>query len=301
MTSIIRKYCRKCETCIKNKSRRCKPAGKLGFLGPAVSPFQIMSLDTVGGFAGFGSTKRYLHILVDHFSRFAFTFSSNGQSARDMIKLIDSVQSRHQIGTLLTDQYGGLNSDEFYTYCHNHNIQHIFTAVDSAFSNGLNERLNQTLVNRIRCLKNDSSSPVSPWPKIASQCVSQYNDTPHSVTSFPPRYLLDGTKSDLFPSLLDTSSNLSADRELALRNTIHSHNYNKSRYDKKVSDVSFAVGDYVYVNNGSKLNRPKLDPIRLGPFLISRKLSNSVYEIDVKTGNFSKRLYHVSKMIKCAM
>ena len=42
----------KCEVCIKNKLRKSQDYGKLGHLGPASQPFQIMSLDTIGGFAG---------------------------------------------------------------------------------------------------------------------------------------------------------------------------------------------------------------------------------------------------------
>jgi hypothetical protein len=33
----------------------------------------------------------------------------------------------------------------------------IFTAVNAPFSNGLNERLNQTLVNKIRCAINQEN------------------------------------------------------------------------------------------------------------------------------------------------
>lgn len=50
-----------------------------------------MSVDTVEGFGGNRSTKKYLHILVDHFTRYAFTSTTKGQSARDFISLIDSV------------------------------------------------------------------------------------------------------------------------------------------------------------------------------------------------------------------
>ena len=76
------------------------------------------------------------------------------------------------------------------------------------------------------------------------------------------------------------------------------HTYNKSLYDKRVNVLNFSVRDTVYIENGSKLNRNKLDPVRLGPFKITRKLSDLVFEVDVRTGNFRKRIYHVSKMIR---
>ena len=77
------------------------------------------------------------------------------------------------------------------------------------------------------------------------------------------------------------------------------HNENKKRYDKKRNNsITFEVGDYVYVENKNKLNRHKLDQIRIGPFPITQKLSNTVFELNVGYKSNSKRFYHVSKMIK---
>ena len=61
-------------------ARRTRRSGLLGFFGPATRPFQIMSLDTIGGFGGNGSNKRYLHLLVDHFSRYASDGEGEGES-----------------------------------------------------------------------------------------------------------------------------------------------------------------------------------------------------------------------------
>lgn len=41
-------------------------------LGPAKKPFEIMSFDTVGGFSNNNSPKKFMHILIDHFSRAVF-------------------------------------------------------------------------------------------------------------------------------------------------------------------------------------------------------------------------------------
>lgn len=298
MYKLIRAFCSSCEVCLKNKSRRPRRSASLGILGPPSAPFEIMSLDTIGGFSSDTSPLRYLHLLVDHFSRFAYILCTKGQSAHDMISLVDSVQTNHPIGILLTDQYGGLSSKEFNSYCKSSNISHVFTAVDSAFSNGLNERLNQTLVNRIRCIKNDPSSPsFSDWSTIADKCVQLYNDSPHSVTSFPPSYLLTGLLPSILPSSLHPSPDITRDRKIAFDRSVRFHAYNKSLYDASKNDVLFNVGDSVLVDNGNRLNRDKLDPLRIGPFVISRKLSNNVFELIVNSGPLGKRLYHASKLL----
>ncbi len=146
-----------------------------------------------------------------------------------MIALVHSVHNSHPIGTLLTDQYGGLSSKEFEGYCHSSGICHIFVAVDAAFSNGFNECLNQTLVNRIRCRTNDGSPRNHAWMTIANRCVNEYNDTPHSVTTFAPAYLLNGCSSRLIPSILIDPPDLEADSKVAFGKSIANHNYNKLR------------------------------------------------------------------------
>jgi len=270
----------------------------MGFLGPATAPFQILSLDTVGGFAGNNSTAKYLHILVDHFSRYAYILCSKGQTAGDMISLVDSIHKCHPIGTLLTDQYGSLTSNEFRNYCSMSGIRHVYTAVDSPSSNGLNERSGQTLVNRIRCMKHDkNTSPKKSWTAIAAQCVSQYNRTPHSVTKFSPSYLLSGIADTIVPSCIVSPPDPTTDRKLALSNSIRSHEYNKRLSDKCKSPVSFDVGDHVYIDNGNKLNHDKLDNVRVGPYEIVNCLSDNVFEIKVGTGHLGTRLYHASKLL----
>lgn len=139
ITANIKKVCQNCEICIKNKSRGQGKYGRMSQLGPATKPFEIMS---IGGFRGQRSTKRYLHLLVDHFTRYAFMITSKTQSATDFIKLINKALEIDKIGVILADQYPGINSREFKEFLIKNDTKLIFTAVNAPFSNGLNERLN---------------------------------------------------------------------------------------------------------------------------------------------------------------
>ncbi|KAF0759011.1 Integrase catalytic domain-containing protein [Aphis craccivora] len=59
------------------------------------------------------------------------------------------------------------------------------------------------------------------------------------------------------------------DRKIAYKNIIKSYDYNKKLFDKNRKDMEFNVGDMVYVENGNKLNRRKLDELRIGPSFIN--------------------------------
>jgi Integrase core domain. len=73
----------------KNKSRGQDKIGLMSYLGPARKPFEVVSIDTIGGFGGSRSTKKYLHLLVDHFTRFAYIVTSKTQNSSDFIKLTE--------------------------------------------------------------------------------------------------------------------------------------------------------------------------------------------------------------------
>lgn len=96
MYKYIKLICRSCEVCIKNKTRIGCFKAPLFRLGPAKEPFEIVSLDTIGGLKG-RNTKRYLHLIVVHFTRCAFISTSKTQVAKDFINLIKKVEKHGKI------------------------------------------------------------------------------------------------------------------------------------------------------------------------------------------------------------
>lgn len=298
LTKNIERICKNCTICKKNKSRGQGKFGLMSHLGPATKPYEIVSIDTIGGFGGSRSTKKYLHLLVDHFTRFAHIVTSKTQTADDFIKLVKCITENNKIGMILADQYPGINAKEFKKFLDENDIPIVFTAVNAPFSNGLNERLNQTLVNKIRCKIHEKGNKIA-WTTIAHECVKKYNETEHTVTGFAPTYLLNGTDVTMLPEELrqeNTKNNLIRDRRIALENTIKSHDYNKKIYDMNRKDFEFNEGDMVFVENGNKLNRKKLDELRIGPYEIKEKLSNSIYRINTGHRKAESNLFHISKL-----
>lgn len=86
------------------------------------------------------------------------------------------------------------------------------------------------------------------------------------------------------------------DKKIALENTIKSHNYNKKLFDKNRKQYEFNVGDNVYVENGNRLNRRKLDELKIGPFQIIEKISNSIYKINTGKKKTESTLFHITKL-----
>lgn len=53
----------------------------------------------------------------------------------------------------------------------------------------------------------------------------------------------------------------------------------------------------VYIENGNKLNRKKLDELRIGPFKIEDKISNSIYTIKTGRRKQDTSIFHVTKLL----
>lgn len=174
----------------------------------------------------------------------------------------------------------------------------IFTAVNSPVSKGLNERLDQTLVNKIRCIINEKEKNVA-WTTIATECTKRYNETEYTVTGFTPKYLLEGENTTILPKELKqekTQSELRGDRKRALQRTKQSHNYNKKIFDKSRKQWEFNVGDMVFVENSNRPNRKKLDELKTGSYKILKKISNSMYEIDTRHKKTESNMFHITKL-----
>uniref|UniRef100_A0A6P7H050 Uncharacterized protein LOC114349172 n=1 Tax=Diabrotica virgifera virgifera TaxID=50390 RepID=A0A6P7H050_DIAVI len=108
------------------------------------------------------------------------------------------VTDNYQVEIVLADQYPGINSKEYKQFLKNNNTKLVFTAVDAPFSNGLNARVNQTLVNKIRCKINETKNKIA-WSTVAQKCVAAYNKTEHTITRFTPKYLVEGENTNILP------------------------------------------------------------------------------------------------------
>ena len=144
-----------------------------------------------------------------------WTIASKTQSAKDFINLIKTVTQNSKTKLILADRYTGIKSNEFINYLEKNDIKIMFITVNCPQSNGLCERVNQTIITKLRCKINDNNQNIC-WPKLLTQTTEEYNNTPHSVTQFTPKFLLFGIKP--FETFINGSDiSLDKAREIALK------------------------------------------------------------------------------------
>ena len=192
----------------------------------------------------------------------------------------------------MADRYTGIKSKEFIHFLEKQNIEYVFTTTDCPQSNGMVERLNQTLVNRLRCKLNDNNKNKC-WPKLLEEVITEYNNSSHSSTRFSLYYLMFGIPPFESP-IKSPLPCLEEARRLAFENSFHMHQKNKNLYNKTHRNVNIEKGDLVYVKRGSEISRKKLEPIRMGPYEVIEKLFDVSFKIRLEKGKVD--IFHIKKL-----
>ncbi|UYV68054.1 hypothetical protein LAZ67_5002917 [Cordylochernes scorpioides] len=285
----ISNYVKHCEVCQLNKISHQKKFGLLESLPPAKDPFDLVSIDTVGGLNYYNSTKKFLHIIVDHATRYIWAFPSKSQTTDSYINCLNKIFQIQKPKQFLSDRAPSFTSPRFRKYLINNNIKQLLTSSSRPQCNGLNERLNQTIITRLRCKFNNLKGKSIPWTKLLDSVLNEYNNTPHSITGYTPTYLLYGKlpydpplkESEFYPPI-DTA------RTNAYNNTLKFHQINKIRYDQHYQPSTFKVGDKVWLQTFYHPDNRKLMPPMSGPFTILKQISPVNYEIDKPQSNLGK-------------
>ncbi|UYV71073.1 hypothetical protein LAZ67_8001604, partial [Cordylochernes scorpioides] len=278
MSKDIKQKVKTCPTCQLTKRPLGPTYGELSQPPEAKEPFDLLSLDTIAGFAKYGNTKIYLHVVVDHFSRYAWTFPSKSTSIITYQQVLKRVLQDGSPKRLLTDRAPAFTSPKFRSFLLNRNIHPLLTTSNNPQANGLCERLNATLTGKLRLLHLEN--PKIAWTKLVKRVTIIYNKTPHSTTGFPPIYLMFGI---LPPELSDHSTpypDIDKARKIAHTRTQNKHLQDKNIYDQRHKQPHFEVGDLVLVKLYHHPNTGKLAPYFTGPHTILEIISPNVVHID---------------------
>ena len=257
-----------CHECQMLKPPSGPGLGNLQLMPTPNKPFQLLSLDTMSiGAAAHNTSHKYVQVLIDHHSRFVWTVATKKNDAQAAINAMNKAVD-YKPRTLITDNGSNFASKEFRSYLVKHKIQHIFTTTYHPASNGMVERVNRTLKERLSFLK--SQNPKLAWSTLLSDATGIYNSTLHDITGFTPRFLLTGDE-----EVPDGAHQVPLDiaREQAAVRTASQQRRRKELYDKQHLQVTFEPGDRVIrkIPKNHPDYQDKLAPKNLGPFLIVKK------------------------------
>ncbi|GFS65851.1 transposon Tf2-9 polyprotein [Trichonephila clavipes] len=127
----ISKFVKHCNVCQLNKRKRQKRFGLLQTVPPTDQPFEYISVDTlslsVGGFNYYNSTKKCLHLIIDHATRYVWAFASKSETTETYANCLKQLFQIQIPNKLLTDRNGAFTSSRFKRFLRNYNVKQLLT------------------------------------------------------------------------------------------------------------------------------------------------------------------------------
>jgi hypothetical protein len=147
--------------------------------------FQLIHSDVKGPIkpSGFGH-ESYIVTFIDDFSRYAFTYPiSSKDRVVDAFRLFHSMitnKFQERIDVLFTDHGGEYIGKALTLYLNEHKIKHNFSTPNTPEENGICERFNRTITEKIKILLLESRLTHEFWPEACRTATYLYNRTPHA-------------------------------------------------------------------------------------------------------------------------
>lgn len=290
MRDDIESQVKSCSTCQLVKTTHQPFFGSMQPLPSPSAPLDLVSMDTIiMGNAAAGTQAKNIQVIVDHHTRFAWAAATPKNTFHSVRTVLSNIfKCNPWPKQLLTDRGSNFTCKQFRTFLSSHNTKHLLTTSYHPSCNGMVERLNGTIKERLAIALHDK--PKRKWSTLLEEVVRQYNNTIHDVTRFPPVFLMYGISS---PSFVSNSSfplpSLDEARKLAQERTINHQQRKKITHDKKHPDPHFQTGDWV--KRSVPPNHPsshKLSPHFTGPFVVvSQPHPNTFVIKDPSTGQTS--------------
>ncbi|UYV69327.1 K02A2.6-like, partial [Cordylochernes scorpioides] len=240
----IKDYVRSCKICQITKCSHKPFIGEYVAPNSDLKPLELISMDTIVLGSAANETKhKYIQVIIDHLTRFVWAFPTVTNTSQAVIQCLDKINKTvPQIKCILTENGKNFTSKEFNKFLNEHQVQHTYSTPYHPQSNGLCEKMNDTILTKLRT--NLQENPRLKWSSLLAKIVKDYNSTPHDVTGFSPNFLLFGDWA--IPEFSESPHfTIENARKKAIENSAKHREKWKARHDAKHPQSSFKVGDLV--------------------------------------------------------
>ena len=250
--SLVKQVCAQCEVCAHFKSM---PNNLFWGQPPfSLTPGHTIHADVIGPLTTGRGGFRYIHCIVDSATRMCAAYPMRTPTSSGAIRNFCAwIRKYGRFSVLFTDNASYYDSDILNRWLQEHEIEHLKIAPYMHNSNGLVERLNGTLIDRIRKVRFEHGGS---WVDYIDMCVEAINAAVHSTTLCTPNDLWHGT-----PEMLAAAH----DRSVNIRQ--------RRNRGRRVTGAQFRVGQPILVFDNTA--EQKFSARWKGPFLLTEKLSNS--------------------------
>lgn len=190
----------KCVTCCEGKQSR-KPF--LSSERKTKNLLELIHTDVCGPLTpqSIGGAK-YFITFVDDYSRkvFVYVMKKKSEALQKFVHFKNFVEKQidTSIKTLRSDGGKEYDNNALENFCAEHGIKYEKTAPYSPQQNGVSERMNRTIVEKVRCMLYDAKMSKGFWAEALLAAIDIINVLPHSkIGNKTPNELWYGKKSDI--------------------------------------------------------------------------------------------------------
>ena len=307
----IHNWVKSCQVCASIKNPCKTPCAPLGTMNVG-APMDRLATDLLGPLPLTPRGNRYILLCTDAFSKWCEILPVKDQTAETCAeKILNEVIGRYGCPlSILSDQGSCYESSIFQRLCELLEIKKTRTSPRNPKCNGQSERLNRTLLSMIKAFLRDDQTD---WDLHLGCLAAAYRATPHASTGFTPNLLMLGREVRL-PTELMYGGNKGNRAEIStygeyvdwLQDRMHrAHGIarkhlgtaakrQKEIYDSKLCLHLYQTGDLVWYLHESKREgvSPKLQPTYHGPCIVTQKINDLIYKIQIDQEGKTKVVHH---------
>jgi transposase InsO family protein len=193
--------------------------------------------------SGFG----WILTVVDHFSKYAYTAPLKNKSDSEVYQYLTAILKEDQPDIIISDNGNEFTNAKLAKFLREHGIEHHFIEAYSPQTNGIVERFNRTIKQKM--FKHFERIDSHKWIDYLEPLTKAYNNTEHRATGMAPNKVTESTAPKVEENLLKSTHN-----------------------DKITNNKVYEIGDLVRI------------PIKKGQFekKLVNNYSDAVYKIEMR-------------------
>lgn len=294
MRADVQRWCAECLPC---QMRKPRPGPKRALLQQdwASEPMERVAMDILSFPTATQDGNVCCLVVCDYFSKYAWAFAlPNHQAETVADTLVTEIFLVHGTSRIIhSDQGREFQSELVKELCRLLEVNQTRTTTYHPQSDGLVERMNRSLLNMLSKM---CAGKTQDWDTHLPYVLSAYRSTPHASTGCSPNLLMFGREITLPVDLIyDTGSgippNLCPVEYVEWVRQAMEQNFDfvrsqmeraaerqKVNYNKNAQQRRFEPGSWV-LRLYPPLERDKLNPRYIGPYLVLAKISEVTYKI----------------------
>ena len=301
-----------CEICGANKPPQKSSRAPLGKM-PVGAPLDRLATDILGPLPLTPRGHRYILTVTDYFTKWVEIFPVKDQTAITCAQiLLNEVISRYGCPlSIHSDQGRCYESEIFKELCKLLEIRKTRTSPRNPKCNGQTERFNRSIISMIKSYLRGEQTD---WDVNLGCLAGAYRASPHESTGLTPNLLMLGREVRLPFEITNEGKTMGVPEDnitwgdhtwkirerlqrahgVARKHLEANAKRRKDFYDTKVKLFDYNVSDKVWYLNESRREGEcqKLQPLFIGPCLVTKKINNLNYEIQLDGSGKRKIVNH---------